>query len=333
MIDIFINITLLAFLAITAVAIVRMTNLFAIVMLFGIFSLLSAGLFVVMDAPDVAFTEAAVGAGISTVLMLATLALTRNRQKNPYAEAPQTHRPWLPLIVVAITGAALVYGTWDIPDFGDPNAPAQTHVARYYIENAVAETGVPNVVTAVLASYRGFDTLGEVAVVFTAAVAVLLLIGGRRQKSVVKLKVKEGSKMKPNLILHVVAKFLIPLIIMFALYVQFHGDFGPGGGFQAGVIFSAALILYSLVFGLDAAEKIIPSRQLRVLASLGLLIYAGVGVLTLLLGGNYLDYTLLGSNQIAGQHLGILLVELGVGITVAAVMLIIFFAFAGRGRT
>jgi len=139
--------------------------------------------------------------------------------------------------------------------------------------------------------------------------------------------------MKPNLILHVVAKFLIPLIIVFALYVQFHGDFGPGGGFQAGVIFSAALILYSLVFGLDAAEKIIPSHLLRILASLGLLIYAGVGVVTLLLGGNYLDYTLLGSNQIAGQHLGILLVELGVGITVAAVMLIIFFAFAGRGRT
>ncbi|MCF6283084.1 MAG: Na(+)/H(+) antiporter subunit B [Candidatus Polarisedimenticolaceae bacterium] len=138
--------------------------------------------------------------------------------------------------------------------------------------------------------------------------------------------------MKPNLILHVVAKFLIPLIIIFALYVQFHGDFGPGGGFQAGVIFSAALILYALVFGLDAAEKIIPSHILRILASLGLVIYAGVGVVTLLLGGNYLDYTVLGSTQIAGQHLGILLVELGVGITVAAVMLIIFFSFAGRGR-
>jgi len=193
MIDIIINVTLLAFLAITSVAIVYMTNLFAIVMLFGIFSLLSAGLFVVMDAPDVAFTEAAVGAGISTVLMLATLALTRNPQKPYYAEAPQTHRPWLPLIVVGITGAALVYGTWDIPGFGDPNAPAQTHVARYYIENAVAETGVPNMVTAVLASYRGFDTLGEVAVVFTAAVAVLLLIGGPRPKPAVKLK-DEGEQ-------------------------------------------------------------------------------------------------------------------------------------------
>jgi multicomponent Na+:H+ antiporter subunit B len=138
--------------------------------------------------------------------------------------------------------------------------------------------------------------------------------------------------MIPNLILHVVAKFIIPLIFLFALYVQFHGDFGPGGGFQAGVIFSAALILYSLVFGLDTAEKIIPPRWLRGLAALGVVIYAGVGVASLLLGGEYLNYSLLGSNQIAGQHLGILLVELGVGITVAAVMLILFFAFAGRGR-
>jgi multicomponent Na+:H+ antiporter subunit B len=138
--------------------------------------------------------------------------------------------------------------------------------------------------------------------------------------------------MRPNLILHVIAKFVIPLIIMFALYVHFHGDFGPGGGFQAGVIFGAALILYSLVFGLRSAEKIIPTQWLRVLAALGVVIYAGVGVASLLLGGEYLNYTVLGSNQIAGQHLGILLVELGVGITVAAVMLILFFAFAGRGR-
>ncbi len=192
MIDIIIDITLLAFLAITAVAISRLTNLFATVMLYGIFSLLSAGLFVAMDAPDVAFTEAAVGAGISTVLMLATLALVKSSQKPYYDEAPQTHLPWLPLVVVVITGSALVYGTWDIPDFGAPEAPAQTHVARDYIDNALVETGVPNVVTAVLASYRGFDTLGEVVVVYTAGVAVLLLIGGRRSKSAAKPGDEEG---------------------------------------------------------------------------------------------------------------------------------------------
>jgi len=138
--------------------------------------------------------------------------------------------------------------------------------------------------------------------------------------------------MRHNLILHVVTKIHIPLVMVFALYVQFHGDFGPGGGFQAGVIFSAAIILYSLVFGLDMAERIIPASTLRFLAALGVLIYAGVGVATLFLDGNYLEYGVLGSTKVAGQHLGILLVELGVGITVSAVMLIIFFAFAGRGR-
>ena len=138
--------------------------------------------------------------------------------------------------------------------------------------------------------------------------------------------------MNHNLILHVIAKFCIPLIILFALYVQFHGDYGPGGGFQAGVIFSAAFILYALVFGLDTAEKIIPENILRILAALGVVLYAGVGIVSLFLGENYLNYSPLGSDQIAGQHLGILLVELGVGITVSASMLILFFAFAGRGR-
>ncbi len=189
MIDLVINISLLTFLAITAVAIVRMTNLFAIIMLFGMFSLLTAALFVVMDAVDVAFTEAAVGAGISTVLMITTLALTKDQDE----KHPGCHRPWLPLAVVIVTGAALVYGTLDIPAFGDPDAPAQTHVAPYYLEKSIPETGVPNVVTSVLASYRGFDTLGEIVVVFTAGIAVLLLIGGRHSTSKNKKNKREEN--------------------------------------------------------------------------------------------------------------------------------------------
>lgn len=179
MIDLFINITLLALLAITAIAIVRIRNLFAVIMLFGIFSFLSAALFIIMDAVDVAFTEAAVGAGISTVLMIATLALIKNQDEK---KQPHGHSAWLPLAVVLITGAVLVYGTLDIPAFGDANAPAQKHVAPYYLDRSIPETGIPNVVTSVLASYRGFDTLGEVVVVFTAGIAVLLLIGGRPER-------------------------------------------------------------------------------------------------------------------------------------------------------
>lgn len=139
--------------------------------------------------------------------------------------------------------------------------------------------------------------------------------------------------MNHNLILKIVSKFLIPLIMLFAFYVQFHGDFGPGGGFQAGVIFSSAFILYTLVFGLDAAKKIIPPGLLKVLASLGVLIYAGTGVASLFLDGKYLEYNVLASTNIGGQHLGILVIELGVGITVASVMMIIFYAFTERGRS
>ena len=138
--------------------------------------------------------------------------------------------------------------------------------------------------------------------------------------------------MKHNLILRVIAKFLIPVIALFAFYVQFHGDFGPGGGFQAGVILSVAFILYALVFGLDTAERVLPPRVLRVLASAGILIYAGTGVATMFKGGHFLDYNVLSVIPVEGQHLGIILIELGVGITVSSVMLIIFFVFAGRGR-
>ncbi len=138
--------------------------------------------------------------------------------------------------------------------------------------------------------------------------------------------------MRHLLILRVTAKLLIPLILLFALYVQFHGDFGPGGGFQAGVLFAAGFILYGLVFDLDHARQVAPPTLLPVLMAVGLLIYAGVGVYGLLRGGQFLEYNVLAEDPLHGQHLGIILIELGVGITVAAVMIAIFFAFAGRGR-
>ena len=134
-------------------------------------------------------------------------------------------------------------------------------------------------------------------------------------------------------ILRVVAKVFIPYILLFALYVQFHGDYGPGGGFQAGVIFAAAFILYALIFGLQAARRVAPPAVVEMLVALGILIYAGTGLAALLLGGNFLDYNALNHHDPRhGQHLGLLLIELGVGITVSAVMVTIFFSFAGRGR-
>jgi multicomponent Na+:H+ antiporter subunit B len=162
---------------VTAVAAIRLRDLFAVVMLFGIYSLVSASLFVILDAVDVAFTEASVGAVVSTVFMLGTLALTTSREKTPVA-----HKPLLPLLVVTITGLALVYGTWDIPPYGDPANPIHHHLVQRFIEDSPQEIGIPNVVTSVLASYRGYDTLGETTVVFTAAIGVLVLVGGARRR-------------------------------------------------------------------------------------------------------------------------------------------------------
>lgn len=171
---IFIVIPILALLAVTAVAIARMRDLWAAVMFTGIYSFLGASWMLILDAPDVAFTEAAVGAGISTFLMLGTLALTGKKEKPSGIKI-------MPLIVVAMTGAALIYGTFDMPAYGDKDAPIQVYPDPSFVEKAGHDMshgghGLPNVVTAVLASYRGYDTLGETAVIFTAGIAVLLIL-------------------------------------------------------------------------------------------------------------------------------------------------------------
>lgn len=133
-------------------------------------------------------------------------------------------------------------------------------------------------------------------------------------------------------ILRVTSKTLIPAILLFALYVQFHGDFGPGGGFQAGVIFAAGFILYALLFGVAKARSVAPPGVVRVTLASGVLLYAGTGIAGLLLGGNYLDYSVLAHDPVHGQHLGIMLIEFGVGTTVASAMITIFFIFAGQDQ-
>ncbi|MEW6690107.1 MAG: Na(+)/H(+) antiporter subunit B [Pseudomonadota bacterium] len=138
--------------------------------------------------------------------------------------------------------------------------------------------------------------------------------------------------MKGNLILRVVSKMLIPFMAVFALYVQFHGEFGPGGGFQAGVIGAVAVVFYALIFGLPAARRLVPDRVVEAMVGLGVLLYAGTGLAGIALGGNYLDYFVLGGDPVAGQERGIFWVEAGVAITVSGVMLKIFYMFAGRGR-
>ncbi len=137
-------------------------------------------------------------------------------------------------------------------------------------------------------------------------------------------------KSDPHVLLRVISKFLIPLIALFALYVQFHGDYGPGGGFQAGVIMAASIILYALIFGLDAAKAAFPPSWIRIAMTIGVLLYGGTGVVAWILGGEFLNYSVLAGDPVAGQHYGILAIELGVLVTVTSVMIAIFYAFGSR---
>ena len=173
-----INASLYALLLVTALTITRTRRLFAAAMLSGIFSLLSACIFVLQDAVDVAFTEAAVGAGMSTVLFLGTLALAHSREN----ETP-TQRSVPAALVALLTGGLLCWAVLDLPAFTDPESPVQTHpLTRHYLETSAEEIGIPNVVTSVLASYRGYDTFGEVVVIFTAGIGVLVLLGRNRRR-------------------------------------------------------------------------------------------------------------------------------------------------------
>ena len=315
------GIFLLTLLVITALAIVQTPNLFVAVMLTGIFSLLIAGMFLLLDAPDVALTEVAVGAGISTVLLLSALALAGSRERT------RTPRSVIAIGVVLATAAVVTYAMMENPRIGDPEAPVHGHVAPWYIEKTPEHMDIPNIVTAILGSYRGYDTLGEVFVVLTAGIGVLFLLSGGRRRSNVPY---ENEGLRHYLVPRVVGRLLIPFILIFGLYVQFHGEYGPGGGFQAGALVAAAVILYALLEGERKALRVLPQKVLIGMAVGGALLYCAVGVAAMLLGGNFLDYSVLHSNPVVGQQIGIITIELGVGITVTGVLLSIFHAFAAR---
>jgi multicomponent Na+:H+ antiporter subunit B len=171
-----INTVLLTLLAIITVAIIRQRSLFGVVILAGVYSFLMASVLIVLDAVDVAMTEASVGAGISTVVLLSTLYLTNSR------EYPHPRSALLPLFVSIVVAIAIVWGTYDLPPFGVADAPIHRHTANVYIADTIKDTGIPNIVTSVLGDYRGYDTLGETTVIFTAGIGVMLLLRGRRKK-------------------------------------------------------------------------------------------------------------------------------------------------------
>ena len=314
---------LLTLLVLTAVAVVRTENLFVAVMLMAIFSLLMAANFFILDAADVALTEAAVGAGVTTVIFLGALALTAEHERSRKVGR------WLALGVVSVTVLVLIYATFDKPRLGDPDAPVHQHVAPWYLEKTPELIGIPNVVTAVLGSFRGYDTLGEVFVVLAACIGVLFILSAAPPPERAPRSVDDAG-LRHHVVPQVVGRLLIPFIVLFGLYVQFHGEYGPGGGFQAGAIIATGLILHALLEGESAALRSIPLSVLTGMAAGGAMLYALVGVAGIALGGNFLDYSVLAENSVKGQQIGILAIEAGVGITVCGALLAIFHAFAAR---
>jgi multicomponent Na+:H+ antiporter subunit B len=318
----------LTLVAITAVATVMAKNLFVASMWFGIFSLLMASNFFLLDAADVALTEAAVGAGVSTVLFMGALALTAEKETHSTAGVS-----WLPILALVALSFALFIATFEQPVLGDINAPVHQHVAPWYIEKTPEFIDIPNMVAAILASYRGYDTLGEVIVIFAAGIGVLSVLGfrpKRRQEITGEQLGKKLRGVQHHSILRVVGKLIIPVLLLFGLLVQFHGKYTPGGGFSAGALFAAAVMLYGILEGADRSAAAMPEKMMLKLAALGATLYTGVGIACMLLGGAFLDYNVLWSNPVTGQYLGILLVEFGVGLTVTTVLILIFNAIANR---
>ncbi len=266
------------------------------------------------------------------------------------------------LILFVLLGGLLFYGALDFPVWGDPFSPASTHLSPYYIEQTMKDTSVPNIVTSVLADYRGYDTMFETIVIFTAGIACIFLLRTfettseeskkyRHIPTGITLRIEKGGKIPDesdhferidsvwipyDLVVRTTCRMIIPFIQVFALYVVAHGHHSPGGGFQGGVIMGASLVLFAIGFNLRLAIRQMSEKITIFLCALGVLIYAGTGVLCMFFKSNFLDYSalsvLLGTDPVSARSYGILIVEIGVGISVMAVMIILYYNLASAGK-
>ena len=268
----------------------------------------------------------------------------------------------LGFIIVFLCGILLIYHTADFPDWGNPVSPASTHVSPYYIEKALDDTAVPNIVTAVLADYRGYDTMFETTVIFCAGIACffLLRITRRREPSValyrhlptgITLRIEKGGKepgksnvfkridsqwVPDDLIIKTTCRIVVPFVQIFALYVIAHGHHSPGGGFQGGVILGASIILFAISTDLRTSIDRMSERLGAFFSATGVFIYAGAGALCLILGASFLDYSalapILNVDSVMARSHGILIVEIGVGLAVMAVMIWLYYNVSSAGR-
>ena len=286
-------------------------NILAASLINSAFSLFTVTMYLVLDAPDVAMTEAAVGILASIFSIYAIRAV----YAPPYTFT-ETFKPLLFIISIALA-VLLIYASSDLPEFGEQFTISQQRTAAYYLANTSHEINIPSIVAAILASYRGYDTLLETLVILIGGLSVLLVTE--------KPKIQ---KEKPDLLIEKLTRFIIPLILIFGLYIQFHGEISPGGGFQAGAIMATGFILYSMAFGDSILLKILTLNKLKNIAISGFGIYLITGLCGLFGKLEFLNYNVFSNNNAIAQKIGITIVELGVGITVFATMLLIYFCLA-----
>jgi multicomponent Na+:H+ antiporter subunit B len=330
------DLSVLTLIVICAFATIMVKDLLSAAIIFGGYSFLMCLLWTEMGAVDVAFTEASVGAGVSTVLFFAAVHQT-SRKVRP-RKSGRALAKIIGVLAALFTGLVLVIAEKDFPSFADPLSPASLHLSPYYITQTLHDTNVPNIVTSVLADYRGFDTMFETAVIFTAGLAVIAIL--RRVKKDDRCELPEPyviSAGYPDTIIRFVARQLVPFIQLFALYVVAHGHHSPGGGFQGGVILGASFILLAVSYDSRMIIGRMSERWNVLLGNLGVLIYAGIGFLCLLLGANFLDYSILSkvlpaTDKIMARSHGMLGIEIGVAIAVMAIVISIYINIISHGK-
>lgn len=273
----------------------------------SIFGLLCSIAYTLMDALDVAMTEASLGACITSAIMLKVAS-----NLSPKNEVKKSDR-LLALFLSIAFASLLIYAGMDLPKYGDIHSPVHSYIMDYYHENTHSEIGITSFVAAILGSYRGFDTLGETLVIYIAGICVIYIAGF--------LEVEEERMFEDDIIISSISKIIFPIIALFVIYIQLNGTNSPGGGFQAGAILASIYI--GMNIGLDYRIK---QDSLVTISSLGIFLYLLPGIIAILLGYNFLDYDALSLGPIS-QKIGIEIVELGIGITVAATVIILYQTF------
>ncbi|MFC1523528.1 DUF4040 domain-containing protein [Thermodesulfobacteriota bacterium] len=329
------DLLILTLIVLCAIATINVKDLLSAAIIFGAYSFLMCLLWTEMGSVDVGFTEATVGAGVGTVFFIAAIYRTTRKVKIDMDMNPSK---FCALCAVSLVGIILLIAEGEFPKWADPGAPASMHVSPHFITQSIEETAVPNLVTSVLGDYRGFDTMFETAVIFAAGIAVFAILRRtRREDEVETVATAESVDVYQDTIIRWICRQMVPFMQLFALYVVAHGHHSPGGGFQGGVILGASFILLNMSYDMKTVLIRLNERWNILLGNIGVFIYAGIGLLCLVLGANFLDYSALSkilpaTSSIMARSHGILGIEIGVAIAVMAIMISIYRNIASHGE-